>query len=148
TRLVCGQLLGTAMNAVGFALELHDGGAVHNSIQHRHCQGCVTEVVGPGFEVDVGHQGDAGTLAAGVDDLVPQAGGLRTEGAFDAIQAKFVNDEQAELGIKANAVVDGLVGQGGRQVFEQVAAGDVKNAQLQTASGQADTLNQSAFPQA
>ena len=120
------------MNAIGFAFQLDDGGAVHHAIQHGHRQRGVAEVFGPGLEVDVGHQGGAGTLAAGVDDLVPQAGGLRTEAAFDAIEAEFVNDEQAELGIEANAVVDGLVGQGGGEVFEQFAAGDVMDALFQT----------------
>ena len=88
------------------------------------------------------------TLAAGVDDLVPQAGGLRTDGTFDAVEAEFVNDQEAELGIEANAVVDGLVGQGGGEVFEKFAAGDVMDALFEHARGQADALDQSAFAQA
>ena len=67
-------------------------------------------------------------LAAGVDDLVPQTGGLRTQAAFDAIEAEFVNDQEAELRIEADAVMDGLIGQGGREVFQQFAAGDVMDA--------------------
>ena len=87
-------------------------------------------------------------LAAGVDDLVPQAGGFRADGAFGAIEAKFVNDQQAELGIEANAVVDGLVGQSRGEVFEQFAAGDVADALFEHARGQADALDQPAFSQA
>ena len=136
------------MNAIGFAFQLHDRGAVHDAIQHGHRQRRVAEVVGPGLEVDVRHQGGADALAAGVDDLVPQAGGLRTEAAFDAIEAEFVDDEQAELGIEANAVVDGLVGQGGGEVFEEFAAGDVMDALFEHARGQADALDQPAFAQA
>ena len=44
--------------------------------------------------------------------------------------------------------MDGLIGQGGGEILEQVAAGDVMDAQFQTASGQANALNQPAFPQA
>ena len=87
-------------------------------------------------------------LAAGVDDLVPQAGGLRTEAAFDAVEAEFVNDEQRELGVEADAVVDGLVGQGGGEVFEEFAAGDVVDAVFEHARSQADALDQPAFSQA
>ena len=38
--------------------------------------------------------------------------------------------KQAELGVEADAVVDGLVGQGGGEVFEQFAAGDVMDASV------------------
>ena len=77
------------MHAVGFAFQLHNRCAVHHPIQQRHRQRPVAEVSRPGLEVDVGDQGRAAALAAGVDDLVPQAGGLRTEAAFDAVKAEF-----------------------------------------------------------
>ena len=41
---------------------------------------------------------------------------------------------KSELGIEADAVVDGLVGQGGGQVFQQFAAGDVVDAMFEHAS--------------
>ena len=53
-----------------------------------------------------------------------------------------------ELGIEADAVVDGLVGQGGGEVFEEFAAGDVVDAMFEHAGGQADALDQPAFSQA
>ena len=87
-------------------------------------------------------------LAAGVDDLVPQAGGFRADGAFGAIEAELVNDQQAELGVEANAVVDGLVGQRSREIFEQLAAGEVTDTLFEHARRQADALDQPAFPQA
>ena len=128
TRSTCGRLVGAAMDPVGFALQLHDGRTVHDPIQQRHRQGSIAEVFGPGLEVDVGHQGRADPLAARIDDLVPQAGGLRTQAAFDAVETKFVDDQQLEAGIEADAVVDGLVGQGRGQIFQQIAAGGVKDA--------------------
>src|SRR6266540_1284239 len=136
------------MNSIGFAFQLDDGGAVHDAIQQRHRQGRVAEVVGPGLEVDVRHQSRADALAARVDDLVPQAGGLRTDAAFNAIEAEFVNDEQVEFGIEADAVVDGAVRQGGRQVFQEFAAGDVMHFEAHRASGLADALDQMTFPHA
>ena len=84
-------------------------------------------------------------LAAGVDDLVPQAGGLRTEAAFDAVEPEFVDDQKVELRIEADAFVDGLVGQGGGEVFQEFAAGNVMDALVEHASGQADTLDQIGF---
>lgn len=91
-------------------------------------QRCVAEVFGPRVEVDVGYQGRADALAARVNDLVPQARGLRTEAAFDAIEAELIDNEQGRSGVEADAVVDGLIGQGGREVFEEFAAGDVSVA--------------------
>jgi len=82
--LLFGLLIGVAMNSVGFAFQLHDRRAVHDAIQEGHRQWRIAEVFGPRLEVDVGHQGRADPLTACVDDLVPQAGGLRTEAAFDA----------------------------------------------------------------
>src|ERR1700680_2033624 len=101
-----------AVNTIRLAFQLHDRGAVYDAVQERHRQRCVAEIVGPGFEVDVRHERRAGALAARVDDLVPQAGGLRTDRAFDAVEAEFVDDEQVELGVKADTVVDGGGGPG------------------------------------
>ena len=68
--------------------------------------------------------------------------------AFGSIEAKFVNDQQRELGVEANAVVDGLVGQGGGEVFEEFAAGDVTDMLFEHAGRQANALDQPAFSQA
>ena len=87
------------------------------------------------------------SLAPRIDDLVPQAGGLRTQAAFNAVQTKFVDDQQLEAGIEADTVVDGLVGQGRGQIFQQSAAGGVKDAITLNASGLTDVLNQPAFAQ-
>ncbi len=119
-----------------------------DAVQHGHRQLRVAEILGPGVEVDVGDQGGTDPLAAGVDDLVPEAGSLRTEAAFDPVEPEFVNDQKAEFRVEADAFVDGLVGQGGGEVFEEFAAGDVMDALLEHASGQADALDQSAFAQA
>ena len=136
------------MHAIGFAFQLHNRRVVHDPIQKSHRQWFVTEVSRPGREVDVGDQGRAAALATGVDDLVPQAGCLRTEAAFDAVEPEFVNDQKAEFRVEADAFVDGLVGQGGGEVFEEFAAGNVMDALFEHASGQADALDQSAFAQA
>ena len=143
-----GRLVGAAVNAVGFAFQLHNRRAVHDPIQKSHRQLRVAEVSRPGFEVDVGNQGGAGALAAGVDDLVPQAGGLRTEAAFDAVKAEFVNDEEVELGIEADTVREGLVGHRSGEVFQQFAAGDVVDGMLEHARSQADALDEPAFAEA
>jgi len=79
------------MGSVGFALQFHDRCAIHDSVEQGHRQGSVAEVVGPGLEVDVGHQCGGTLLAASVDDPVPQARGLRTDAAFDAVEAELVN---------------------------------------------------------
>ena len=105
------------MHAVGFAFQLHDRRTVHDPIQKSHRQLRVAEVGRPGLEVDVGDQGRTAALAAGVDDLVPQAGGLWTEAAFDAVKAEFVNDEEVELGIEADTIREGLVSHRGGEVF-------------------------------
>ena len=78
------------MHAVGFAFQFHNRRAVHHPIQKSHRQLRVAKVSHPGLEIDVGDQGGAGALAAGVDDLVPQAGGLWTEATLDAVKAEFL----------------------------------------------------------
>ena len=85
-------------------------------------------------------------LAASVDDLVPQAGGLRAETAFDAVEAELINNEQIEPGVKADAIVDGLVGQRSREVFEKSAAGDVVDFITQGTGRLADALDEIALP--
>jgi hypothetical protein len=40
-------------------------------------------------------------------------------------EAELIDDEQVELGIEVDAVVNGAIGEGGRQVFQTFAAGDV-----------------------
>jgi hypothetical protein len=83
-----GWFLRRTVNPVRLAFQLHDRGAVHDSIQERHRERRVAEIVGPGLEVDVRHQGSADSLAARVDDLVPQARCLRTDSTFDAVEAE------------------------------------------------------------
>ena len=143
-----GCLVGAAMGSVGFAFPFHDGGAIDDSIEQCHRQGCVAEIVGPSVEVDVGDQSGGALLAAGVDDLVPQAGGLRAEAAFNAVEAEFVNDEQIKTSVKADAVVDGLIGQRGREIFEKSAAGDVIDFMTQGTGRLADALDETAFTDA
>src|SRR6266849_10858141 len=88
TALLLGELVGAAMRAIGFAFQLYNRGTVHDSVQECHRQGRVAEVVGPGFEVDVRHQGGADALATCVDDLVPQTRSLRADSTFDAVEAE------------------------------------------------------------
>jgi hypothetical protein len=73
------------VGAVGLPLDLQNDGPVHQAVQEGHGQRHVTEIVAPGLEVDVGNQGGGVLLAAGVDDLVEQAGGLAALGAFDPV---------------------------------------------------------------
>ena len=65
---------------------IKDDGTVHQSVEEGHGQGHVAEIIAPGIEVDVGDQGGRVLLAAGVDDLVEQAGGLAALGAFDLVE--------------------------------------------------------------
>ena len=143
-----GCLIGAAMGSVGFAFQLHDGRSVYDSIQQSHRQGCVAEIVGPSVEVDVGDQRRGALLAASIDDLVPQAGCLRAEAAFDAVEAELVDDEQIKARVKADAVVDGLVGQSRCEVFEKSAAGDVMDFITQGTGSLADALDETAFTDA
>src|SRR4051794_25245636 len=136
------------MSSVGFAFQFHDGCSIHHSIQQGHRQGCVAEIVGPSVEVDVGDQSGGALLAASVDDLVPQAGGLRAEAAFDAVEAELINSKQIKTGVKADAVVDGLVGQSRREVVEKSAAGDVMDFITQDTGTLTDALNQTALTDA
>ena len=62
-----------------------------------------------------------------------------------AVKAEFVNDEQAELGMEADAIMDGLIGHGGGEVFQEFAAGDVVDRLFEHARSQADALDEPAF---
>jgi hypothetical protein len=106
------------VNAVRFAGQFHDGGAVDDAIEECHGQMIVVQVFGPFFEVDIRHQGGAGAITACINDLVPQAGCVGTQAAFNLVEAKFINDEQVVACVEAYALVDGLVGQRGGEVFD------------------------------
>jgi hypothetical protein len=82
-----------AVDAERFAGEFHDGRAVDDAVEQSHGQLRVAEILVPGLEVDVRHQGGAGTITASVDDLVPQARRVWTQTAFDLVEAKLINDE-------------------------------------------------------
>ncbi len=142
-----GGCVGT-VDPVGLPLQLHDRGSVDDAIQHGHRQRGVAEVVGPGLEVDVGDQRRGAFLTAGVDDLVPQTRRLRAEAAFDPVKAKFINYQHGKPGVEADAVVDGLIGHRGGEIFEEVAAGDVIDGVFEHTGRQADALDEPAFPQA
>ena len=136
------------MEPVRSALQLDDRSAVDHAIQHGHGQLRVAEVLGPLFEVDVGNQSRGAFLAAGVDDLVPQTRRLRREAAFHAIEAKFVHNEERKPRVEADAVVDGLIGERGREIFEEFAAGDVVDGVFEQTRGQTDALDEPAFSEA
>jgi hypothetical protein len=133
------------VDAVGSAGEFHDRRAFDDAVQQGHGQLWVAEIFVPGLEVDVGHQGGAGTVTACVDDFVPQARGVRTQTAFDLVEAKLVDDEQVEAGVEAYALVDGVVSQRGGEIFDELAAGDVVDAVADDTSFFANTLDQMAF---
>jgi hypothetical protein len=107
-----------AVDAVGSAGEFHDGCAVDDAVEQGHGQLRVAEILVPGLEVDVGHQGGADTITARVNDLVPQARRVRTQTAFDLVEAKLIDDEQVEAGVVAYALVDRVVSQRRREVFD------------------------------
>lgn len=46
----------STMGAVGTAGELQDRRAVDEAVEERRGQGRITEIIGPGLEVDVGRQ--------------------------------------------------------------------------------------------
>jgi hypothetical protein len=134
-----------AVDAVRFAGEFHDGRAVDDAVEQGHGQLGVAEVLVPGLEVDVRDQGGAGVVTASIDDLVPQARRVGTQTAFDLVEAKLIDDEQVETGVEAYALVDRVVSQRGREVFDEFAAGDVADAAADETSFFADTLDQMAF---
>ncbi len=68
-----------------------------------------------------------------------------TLSAFRAIEPKFVNDQKAQPGVEADTVVDRLVGQRGREILQEFAAGDVADALFEHARSQANALNLPAF---
>ena len=53
--------------------------------------------------------------------------------------------EQVETGVEADAVVDGLIGHRGGEIFEEFAAGDVVDGVFEQARGQADALDAAGF---
>ena len=110
------------MGAIRTAIDLDDNRAVHNAVEEGHGQRRVVEITAPGVEVDVGHD-RGGTLAAGVDDLVQQVGGLRAFAAFDLVEGEFVDDEPVEAGVIAEPFGQGMVGQACGQVGQQGGAG-------------------------
>ena len=123
------------MSAVRFAFDLEDDGAIDDAVEEGHGQGRIAEVVGPGVEVDVGDQGGGPLRAAGVDDLEEEVGGLRRLLAFDVIEAEFVDDQQVEAGVVADALRQGLVGQRGGQVVQQAGAGGVADGVAEDTRG-------------
>src|ERR1700694_2669017 len=60
----------------------------------------------------------------------------------------LIDDQQAEFGVEANAVVDGLVRQSSGEILEEFAAGDITDMLFEHAGSQADALDQPAFSQA
>src|SRR5581483_8367359 len=76
-----------------------------------------------------------------------EAGGLGTCSPLRAIEAELVDDQKREAGVEAHAVMDGLVGQSGGEVFEQLAAGDVTDALFEQARGQSNALDEPALSQ-
>ena len=63
-----------------------------------------------------------------VDDPLRQARRLRTEAAFNAVQAEFVDDQQLGAGVEADAVVDRLIGQGGAAPYRSILPGTLRKS--------------------
>ena len=98
----------------------------------------------PGVEVDVGHHRRR-ALAAGVDDLVQQVGGLRGFAAFDLVEGELINDQPVEAGVIADSLRQGVIGQAGGQIDQQIGAGGVADTITHDTSGLANRLDDSAF---
>src|SRR5260370_27556351 len=133
------------MGAVGLALDLEDDGAVDQAVEESHGQGGIAQILAPGFEVDVGHQRRAGLVAAGVHDLVQQTGGLWRVAAFEAIEAKLVDDEQFKAGIVPDPLAQGPIGQAGAQGRQQLRAGGVADALALGTGSVSNGLDQEAL---
>lgn len=73
---------------------------------------------------------------------------MGAETTFDAVQTELVDDQEIEAGIKADAIMDGLIGQGRGQIFQEQAAGRVQDPVAEHASGLSDVLDQPALSQA
>ena len=137
------------MGTVGSPLDLQlDGGGDDEAVEDGHGQRWVAEVVGPGLEADVGHQGGGAFGATAVDDLVQKAGRLGGFGSLDAVEAEFVDGQEIEVGVVAQPLVEAVVGQRGGEVAEQVGAGGVADAISVDARDSAHRLNDPALADA
>ena len=83
-----------SVGAVGPPFDSDDDRAVDQAIEHGHGQRRVAEILPPGVEVDVGDQDRGALLVSAGDDLVQEVRGLRAFLALDAIEAKFVHDQE------------------------------------------------------
>src|SRR5260370_3114362 len=133
------------MGAVGLAFDFEDDGAVDQAVEEGHGRGRIAKVLAPGFEVDVGDQRRAYLLAAGVHDLVQQTGSLRRFAAFDAIEAKLVDDEQFKAGKVPDPLAQGPIGQAGAHVRQQLRAGEVAYALALGTGSVSNGLDQEAL---
>lgn len=126
------------VGAIGLAFELEDDGTVDKPIEEGHGQGDVAEIIAPGLEVDVGDQGSRVLLAAGVDDLVEQTGGLAALRSFNLVEAELIDDQQVEAFVVAQALGQGLVSQASGEVLEQGSTGRVADPVAQGAGSPAE----------
>jgi hypothetical protein len=113
---------------------------VDEAVEERHRQWRVSEVAGPGVEVNVRHQGGRRVAIPRVDHFVEQAGGLRSFGAFDAFEAELIDEEQFGAGVASQDAGQAAIRQSGGEVFEQRSGSDVADAIAGTARSQAEGL--------
>ena len=84
------------LGAIGLAFDLQNDCIFNKAIEECHCQGTVREVVSPLVKVHVRDQGGGTLLITRSDDLIEQVRRLRTFGAFDLVEPKFVDKCSAE----------------------------------------------------
>ena len=135
------------MGSIGLAVDLQDDRPIDDAVQKRHRQRRITQVIGPGLEIDVRHQ-RRGSRGAGVDQLVQQACRLGRFGPFNAVEAEFIKDHQVEVRIVTQPTRQRLIGQGRRQIRQHPSAGRVSHAITQDTGLLAHRLDQMAFPHA
>ena len=122
------------MSAVRSALDLQQDRAVHHAVQEGHGQGWIAEAVGPGLEVDVGHQAGAPLRTAPIDDFVQQVGCLRRERPLQAVEAELVDNQPLEPRLIVQPCRQGLVGQAGGEILQQLGAGRIADVVAQHAA--------------
>ena len=135
------------MSAVGTSGELQDRGAVDEAIEKRRGQGWITEIISPGFEVDVGRQRGGSAARASIKQPIVDGAGLSLGFTLQAVEAKFVDQQEVQPRINSQLAIECAICQCCREFLEQFGAGRVANMVPQHAGGLADGLENSALAQ-
>jgi hypothetical protein len=135
------------VSSIGLAVDLQDDRPIDDAVQERHRQRRITQVIGPGLEIDVRYTRRR-SRGASVDQLVQQACRLGTFGPFNPVETEFIKDHQVKVRIVSQPTRQRLIGQGRRQIRQHPSAGRVSHAITQYTGLLAHGLDQMALPHA